>query len=71
MAFANMLRSGTSSKRYASMRLFSSTRLSSQVSPLDFSKLTISKTQTPKELPPPEELVFGKTFTGKSLMCID
>lgn len=33
---------------------------------LDASKLTITKTTTPKELVPSEELVFGRTFTGES-----
>jgi branched-chain amino acid aminotransferase len=28
------------------------------------SKLSITKTTTPKELVPPNELVFGRTFTG-------
>ncbi len=31
---------------------------------IDFSKLSITKSTTPKELVPPEELVFGRTFTG-------
>ena len=29
------------------------------------SSLSITKTITPKKLVPPEELVFGRTFTGK------
>ena len=33
---------------------------------IDPSKLSITETTTPKELIPPEELVFGRTFTGKS-----
>lgn len=38
---------------------------------LDPSKLTITKTTTPKEPLPPQELVFGKTFTGEILcQCI-
>lgn len=32
---------------------------------LDPAKLQITKTSTPKELTPNEELLFGKTFTGK------
>jgi branched-chain amino acid aminotransferase len=31
---------------------------------IDPSKLSITKTTTPKELVPREELVFGRTFTG-------
>ena len=38
----------------------------SQRAGLDASKLTISKTTTPKEITSPKDLVFGKTFTGKS-----
>lgn len=33
---------------------------------IDPSKLSITKTTTPKELVPPNELVFGRTFTGQS-----
>ncbi|ODH26747.1 branched-chain amino acid aminotransferase [Paracoccidioides brasiliensis] len=32
---------------------------------IDFSKLSITKTTNPKELLPPEKLVFGSSFTGK------
>jgi len=32
---------------------------------IDPGKLSITKTTTPKELVPPNELVFGKTFTGR------
>ena len=38
----------------------------SKLAGLDASKLTISKTTTPKEITSPKDLVFGKTFTGKS-----
>lgn len=31
---------------------------------IDPSKLSITKSTTPKELIPPQELVFGRTFTG-------
>jgi hypothetical protein len=31
---------------------------------LDASKLSITKTITPKKIVPPEDLVFGRTFTG-------
>jgi branched-chain amino acid aminotransferase len=34
---------------------------------LDPSRLSITETITPKELVPPEELIFGRTFTGKAL----
>lgn len=36
----------------------------SQLPALDASKLTVTKTSTPKELTPNKDLVFGKTFTG-------
>lgn len=36
----------------------------SQLRALDASKLSITKTQSPKALTKPEELVFGKEFTG-------
>jgi hypothetical protein len=36
---------------------------------LDPSKLSITETITPKELVPPEELIFGRTFTGTALPC--
>jgi branched-chain amino acid aminotransferase len=43
------------------------TKATPQLPGLDSSKLTITKTTTPKELIPPEQLVFGKTFTGEEL----
>jgi len=33
---------------------------------IDPSKLTITSTTTPKSLLPPEELIFGRNFTGES-----
>jgi branched-chain amino acid aminotransferase len=33
---------------------------------IDPSKLSVTKTTTPKELIPPKELVFGRTFTGRT-----
>jgi branched-chain amino acid aminotransferase len=39
----------------------------SQLAALDASKLSITKTTTPKELTPPKDLVFGKTFTDHML----
>ncbi|KAJ5907943.1 Branched-chain-amino-acid aminotransferase [Penicillium taxi] len=38
-----------------------------QLAQLDASKLTVTKTQTPKTITPPKELVFGKTFTDHML----
>jgi hypothetical protein len=32
---------------------------------IDPAKLSVTNTTTPKELVPPNELVFGRTFTGK------
>lgn len=46
-------------------RSFSTTAWIQNQAPLDFSKLKITKVDTPKTLPPKEELVFGQTFTGK------
>ncbi|KAL2000151.1 hypothetical protein VTN02DRAFT_3490 [Thermoascus thermophilus] len=39
----------------------------SQLPGIDASKLTVTKTTTPKEPLPPQELVFGKTFTDHML----
>jgi hypothetical protein len=33
---------------------------------IDASRLSIERTLTPKALTPPEELVFGRAFTGKN-----
>lgn len=57
------------SQRIASTRLWqrsfsASAAPASQIHGLDASKLTVTKTSTPKELTPPQDLVFGKTFTG-------
>ena len=38
---------------------------------LDASKLTISKTTTPQPLKDPKELVFGSSFTGRTLKSDD
>lgn len=47
-------------------RAFSaSTAAASQLPGLDASKLTITKTTTPKEPVDSKDLVFGKYFTGK------
>lgn len=40
----------------------------SQLAGLDASKLSISKTSTPKEITSPKDLVFGKTFTGMEIL---
>ncbi|KAL5362803.1 aminotransferase [Aspergillus floccosus] len=49
-------------------RCFSATPMSaSQAAGVDPSKLTITKTTTPKELTPAKDLVFGKTFTDHML----
>ncbi|KAJ5610023.1 hypothetical protein N7510_006742 [Penicillium lagena] len=40
---------------------------SQQLPGLDASKLTVTKTTTPKELQKPQDLVFGKTFTDHML----
>lgn len=36
---------------------------------IDSSKLSITKTTTPKDLMPNEELVFGRYFTGTLHVC--
>ena len=40
------------------------TSSSQDVAGLDPAQLSIAKSTTPKDLLPPEELVFGRTFTG-------
>lgn len=61
----NITLASTRQAPLSAYRLFSSSRLcSSDPAPLDFSKLTVSKTSTPKDLPAPENLIFGHTFTG-------
>lgn len=46
-------------------RSFSATSAAaSKLAELDPSKLTVTKTAAPKELLPPQELIFGKNFTG-------
>lgn len=46
-------------------RLYSTRKMAE----MDASKLTITKTTTPKELTPPKELVFGNKFTDHMLTC--
>ncbi|KAE8376501.1 aminotransferase [Aspergillus bertholletiae] len=49
-------------------RHFSNTpAVASRLAGLDPSKLTVTKTSTPKELTPAKDLVFGKTFTDHML----
>lgn len=40
-----------------------------QLADIDPAKLTITRTQTPKALLQPEDLVFGRTFSGVSPGC--
>lgn len=59
--------------RIASNRLWQrnfniSAAAASQLPGLDASKLTVTKTSTPKEITPPKDLIFGKTFTGMALI---
>jgi hypothetical protein len=49
-------------------RNFGATAAAAQQAALDASKLQITKTSTPKELTPNNELVFGATFTGTYLL---
>jgi len=37
---------------------------------IDPSKLEVSKTTSAKDIVPPEELVFGRTFTGKAFSVL-
>ncbi|KAH1424966.1 branched-chain-amino-acid transaminase bat2 [Aspergillus fumigatus] len=54
--------------RQSWQRYFSATSaFASQQAGLDPSKLTVTKTTTPKELVAPKDLVFGKTFTDHML----
>lgn len=65
LAMPRVLQSQTTSARRLWQRNFSATASAAQLAALDASKLTVTKTQTPKELTPNKDLVFGKTFTGK------
>lgn len=42
-----------------------SVQTSKKLPDIDASKLTVTRTQTPKEMLKPEELVFGRTFSGE------
>ena len=63
---ANLL-SGTFIQRelQRSYSIQSSENAIAQLPGIDPEALSILKTTTPKELLPPHELVFGRTFTGK------
>ena len=49
-------------------RCFSATPAAATQAGLDPSKLEVTKTSTPKEITASENLIFGKTFTGKGSM---
>lgn len=66
---------GLATPRIAPSRLWQrnfsvSAAAASQLQGLDASKLTLTKTTTPKELTSPQDLVFGKTFTGRKSLSI-
>ncbi|KAJ5745512.1 Branched-chain-amino-acid aminotransferase [Penicillium odoratum] len=61
LAMPRILPSQTASNRL--WRNFSATASAAQLAALDASKLSLTKTQTPKQLTPNEDLIFGKTFT--------
>ncbi|KAJ5570401.1 uncharacterized protein N7459_009831 [Penicillium hispanicum] len=58
---------GIASSRLWQKNFSVSAAAASQLQGLDASKLTVTKTSTPKELTPPQELIFGKTFTDHML----
>ncbi|KAJ5813920.1 uncharacterized protein N7503_000670 [Penicillium pulvis] len=62
LAMPRILSSQTTAASRLWQRNFSATA-AAQLASLDASKLTVTKTQTPKELTPNKDLVFGKTFT--------
>lgn len=65
----NALASSYNAPNKTWQRNYTSQRLPSRsdgLPELDASKLSITKNTQPKELLPPNELVFGNTFTGKS-----
>lgn len=56
---------------YQNVRQFSvelSAAAATKTSDLDPSRLVVQETKNPKPLQKPEELVFGSTFTGASLL---
>ncbi len=70
-ALAGLATPRLASQTFASQRLWQrnfgvTASAASQLAALDASKLSITKTTTPKELTPPKDLVFGKTFTGRA-----
>jgi branched-chain amino acid aminotransferase len=55
------------SLRYRSARQYSihaDASVGTKIQDIDPTKLSITKTTTPKGLLPPEELIFGRNFTG-------
>lgn len=65
LASPRILPSRTSASTQLWQRSFNaSATAASQLPALDASKLTVTKTSTPKELTPNKDLVFGKYFTG-------
>ncbi|KAJ6085911.1 Branched-chain-amino-acid aminotransferase [Penicillium sp. IBT 16267x] len=63
LAMPRLLSSQTTAASRLWQRNFSATASAAQLAGLDASKLSVAKTQTPKELTPNKDLVFGKTFT--------
>ena len=54
--------------QFSAFRHFSfSIAMNSQPAPLDASRVVIKKSESPKECPAPQNLVFGKTFTDHML----
>lgn len=64
VAINRQILTGAAKVAPAATRSLSSSASRLSPAPLDFSKLKITKTTTPKTLPPNDQLVFGKTFTG-------
>lgn len=73
LATPRILPSRTIASQLWQRNLSASATAASQLPALDASKLTVTKTSTPKELTPNKDLVFGKTFTGMNayptLLC--
>ena len=65
-----LLSSQTATNNRLWLRNFSATASAAQLAALDASKLTVTKTQKPKEITPPKDLVFGKTFTGRGIASL-
>jgi branched-chain amino acid aminotransferase len=73
LATPRILPSRTIASQLWQRNLSASATAASQLPALDASKLTVTKTSTPKELTPNKDLIFGKTFTGMNaypiLLC--